>query len=128
MKTLPAVSIQFPICQLVLTGQKTVETRTYPLPKFYIGKELFLVETPGKLGRFKSRVVGVITFSESFMYASGTQFYEDSKKHHVTKESPWAWKNKPKWGWKIAQVKQLETFVPIRSRLGIVFTRSLSLN
>ena len=51
---LPAINIQFPISELILSGKKTIETRTYALPEKYIERDLYLIETPGSNGAFKA--------------------------------------------------------------------------
>jgi hypothetical protein len=45
---IPGINIQASCSELNLRGQKTVETRGYPLPEKLIGKMLALIETPGK--------------------------------------------------------------------------------
>ena len=40
---LNGINIQFPISQLILSGDKTVETRTYPIPERYLGVDLALI-------------------------------------------------------------------------------------
>lgn len=124
MKSLPAVNIQFPISRAILDGTKVIETRTYPLPSHYVGKEMFLVETPGKNGDFAARIVAIIRFGESFKYESAAAFYRDSKRHLVSPDSPWAW-DKPKWGWPIVHVETYEAKIPRQVRRGIVFTNEL---
>jgi hypothetical protein len=129
MKTriLPGINIQYPISQLIVNGSKIIETRTYPLPTKYLGKDLFLFETPGPDGHFRARVIAIIRFSNSFKYASKKKFYEDSKRHLVNEDSPWSWKEKPKWGWKVESVSPLKKPVEIAQRRGIVFTSSISI-
>src|SRR4051812_13695267 len=78
MKTLPAINVQFPISQLILSGQKTVETRTYPIPRQWISQPMWIIETPGKTGTFKARAIGVVTFGNSFRYKDKKTFYETS--------------------------------------------------
>ena len=60
------INIQTPWSELLINGDKSVETRSYPLPEKYMGEELALIETPGRYGRFKARIIGTITFSHSF--------------------------------------------------------------
>ena len=85
------INIQYPISQEILSGRKIIETRTYPIPKHYVGKILLLVETPGSKGKFTSRIVAKISFSECFQYDSEEEFYRDTPKHRVSRSSPWAW-------------------------------------
>ena len=120
------INIQFPISKEILAGGKTIETRTYPIPPAYLGVTLLMVETPGKTGRFKSRIVARIRFSKCFLYRSKKQFYADSNKHRVTPESPWAWQDKPKWGWIIESVVPLAKPRPA-GRIGIRYTKCLEI-
>lgn len=125
-KSFSAVNIQFPISQLILSGEKTVETRTYALPDKYLNQDLLMIETPGKRGKFKSRAVAVIRFELSFAYASAEQFYEDFGSHRVSRDSEWAWSSeKPKWGWKVRVIKRFEPFV-VKGPRGIRFTKKIN--
>jgi hypothetical protein len=124
---LAGINIQFPISRLILTGSKTVETRTYPIPKKYIGVDLLMIETPGKEGNFKARVVGTIRFEDSFEYSSKSAFYRDSKRHRVTQNSKWAWSDKTKWGWPIRVIDVLSEPREVKNRIGIKFTKNVIL-
>lgn len=125
-RSLTGINVQYPISQLILSGRKTIETRTYPIPPKYIGKELLMIETPGKTGKFKSRSVAVIVFERCFLYRDSKEFYKDKKNHSVEPNSPWAWKDeKPKWGWEIKTVHRLKP-KSVDKRLGIKFTLNLS--
>ena len=100
-KTYTGINIQWPISQDILSGKKTIETRTYPIPEKYLNVEMAMIETPGKHGKFKARVVAIIKFTDYFQYKSKKSFYADKDKHLVTPDSPWAWQDKEKWGWKL---------------------------
>jgi hypothetical protein len=122
------INIQFPISQLILTGEKRIETRTYPLPDRLIGTKMAIVETPGKTGKFKSRVVGLIVFSGSFKYKNAKEFYADQKRHCVSKDSDWAWQDeKGKWGWVIESVIPLKKTIPLKKRSGIVYSKNIKI-
>lgn len=124
LNTYIGINIQFPISQQILNGRKKIETRTYPIPVEYLGKTLLLVETPGKSGNFKSRIVAKFKIEKCFQYKSKKAFYEDEKLHLVSQNSPWAWKDKPKWGWEISFVEVLERPIPV-GKIGIRYTRNL---
>lgn len=127
-RTYTGINIQYPISRLILEGAKTIETRTYPIPKEYIGKEMAIIETPGKEGNFKARVVGLIVFGESFLYEDEQSFYADSKRHCVTKRSPWRWTgDKKKVGWPILRVTPLKNAVLAPSLKGIVYTKNVEI-
>ncbi|NBX76673.1 MAG: hypothetical protein EBQ92_08970 [Proteobacteria bacterium] len=126
-RTLPGLNIQAPWSQNILEGNKTIETRFYPLPKKYIGKEMFIIETPGKKGRFKARIVGTVVFGEPFEYDSEQSFYRDRRKHLVAAQSSdFTWesgKGKTKWGWPILKVEAFNLDLPARLKRGIIFTQ-----
>lgn len=126
-RSLPGVNIQFPISRLIVSGDKTVETRTYPLPKHYVGQPMFLVETPGSEGNFPARAVAVIEFGEPFIYSSEKEFWSDAKNHCVDKNSKWKWNDKPKWGWPINKVEPLKYPIALKGPKGIRFTKSINL-
>ena len=125
-KSYPGLNVQHPISRLIINGTKTVETRTYPIPEGYIGQEMALVETPGKSGKFKSRVIGIVKFGTSFKYQTKLKFYADSARHCVMPDSPWAWDtNKGKWGWPVTVIEIFKTPKSIKKRLGIKFTKGI---
>lgn len=120
------INIQSPWSLLLINGAKTVETRSYHLPKKYAGVELALVETPGKSGRFKSRIIGTITFGESFQYDNQQDWESDYERHRVkTSDSDYGWGNKPKYGWAVSQITKFDNPVDITKRQGIIFTTGL---
>ena len=125
MRLLPGVNIQYPISGLIISGEKTVETRTYPLPSHYLNVDIALIETPGKSGKFKARVIGIIRFTKSFPYRSKREFYSDIKRHYVNQNSPWAWTNRPKWGWELKVIERFNTPLEAPKKRGIRFTTEL---
>jgi hypothetical protein len=128
-KTYTGINIQYPISRLIVEGKKTIETRTYPLPERLKGQELLIIETPGREGKFKARIIGKIIFADSFAYKSEKDFYKDSKKHCVTPDSIWKWTiEKPKWGWLIFKVVKLKKAIPVQKRTGIVYSKDITLD
>ena len=124
-KEFTGINIQWPTSELIISGDKTVETRTYPIPKMYIGQPLILVETPGRYGSFKARAKALIVFGSSFQYKSKAQFRRDFGRHRVEENSQWDWKESPKWGWEITKVEVLKPF-PVTKR-GIRFRKGITL-
>lgn len=123
------INIQYPYSQLILNGKKTVETRTYPLPLKYLKKDLLLVETPGKKGKFKSRVVAIIQFSNCKKYDTIKKFRADYKFHKVSKGSEWDWTpEKNKWGWDLKIIKIFSNPQLLNKRNGIKFTNNICLD
>lgn len=110
-----------------MDGTKSIETRTYPCPEHLLNVDLLLIETPGKMGKFKARIIAIIRFSRCFEYKTEKEFYLDTNRHLVTKNSVWAWKDKRKWGWEIEYVKPI-TIQDAPNNRGIVFCNDLTLN
>lgn len=126
--TYPGINIQYPISQLILSGLKTIETRTYPIPEIYTGVDLLLIETPGASGNFSARIVGKIRFDRSFKYRSSEHFYADKNKHYVDENSPWKWDDlKGKWGWPILYINTFDESIIAPEKKGIKFTRDIEL-
>jgi len=121
------LNIQAPWSSLLIDGLKSVETRSYHLPLKYEGVELYLVETPGKLGKFKARVIGTITFSHSFKYPDQKAWQDDHNRHCVAIDDPiYNWKDdKPKYGWVVCSVKKFDEPLDIVGKRGIIFTSDL---
>ena len=123
------INIQTPWSELLINGDKSVETRSYPLPEKYMGEELALIETPGRYGRFKARIIGTITFSHSFKYPDQKAWQDDYNRHCVAVDDPiYNWKDdKPKYGWVVSKVTKFDKPLDIRKRRGIIFTSGIKL-
>lgn len=122
--TLPGINIRYPWSQLLLSGDKIVETRGYPLPRKYIEQPLAIIETPGDVKpRFKARVVGIIIFSHSIEYSSQEEWCADSNRHKVNTNDPlYRFKfGETKFGWVVKKVTILEFPCPAPAKRGIVF-------
>lgn len=127
-RTLPGINIQWPWSQLLLSGDKTVETRAYPLPRKYFGVELALIETPGPRGRREARIesariVGVITFSGSNEYLDREQWILDFKRHRVPPEDTMFRfkRGNRKFGWVVKSAVRLGKPIPAPKPRGIIF-------
>lgn len=117
------LNIQTPWSAFLINGEKTVETRSYSLPKKYENVELALIETPGKYGRFKSRIVGTITFSHSFLYETKSDWVNDYDNHKVDQDDKlYGWNSKLKYGWVVSRINKFDQPKTILSRKGIIFT------
>lgn len=127
-RVFPGLCIQSPISQLILSGDKTIETRTYPISKKYLGLPIALIETPGKSRSFESRVIALITFGSCYKYADRKSFYKDQPSHKVSPDSPWAWNSKkPKWAWEITKVVPVKPAKRLTCRPGIVYTKNVEI-
>lgn len=127
MRTLPGVNIQFPISELLLNGTKKIETREYALPAHLKNIDLAFIETPGRTGKFKARIVGTIRFSNSFLYRSKGEFEADQPRHLVGLDSPYAWDQRPKYGWEVSSVVRFEQAIEAPKNRGIKFTREVEI-
>lgn len=118
------INIQWPFSEMLITKDKCVETRSYPLPEKYEGEELALIETPGKSGDFKSRIIGTITFSHSFKYPDENAWKDDYARHLVEIDDiDFGWKeNKDKYGWVVSNVTKFEEYQTAPEKKGIIFT------
>ena len=124
--------MQWPWSELLLSGKKTIETRTYPLPEKYKGIELALIETPGPRGKKeagieKARIVGTIVFGDSVEYTSEKQWRKDSKRHLVDiKDSQFSWEKRDRhvWGWTVLKVTSLTNPAEVPKIRGIIFAKA----
>jgi hypothetical protein len=120
------INIQSPCSHLLIDADKCVETRSYPLPKKYEGEELALIETPGKYGDFKARIIGTITFSHSFKYPDKNAWMDDYARHLVDKDNEnFGWKeDKDKYGWVVSNITKFEEYQAAPEKKGIIFTNN----
>lgn len=124
------LNVQWPWSQLLLDGKKTIETRSYTIPNWMVGKDVALIETPGPRGLKiagirKAQIVGVIRFSAAFQYKSKANWIADFERHRVDEYDPkFAWnQKKPKFGWVVDRCVRLKTPLrPPRTR-GYVFAK-----
>ncbi len=122
------IAVQQPYAALIATGEKVIETRTYPAPDWAIGKPIALIETPGKSRAFKSRVIALIEIGPSWKYETRDAFYADVDKHKVEPDSLYSFeRSKEKWAWPITKVTALTKPKVLDRRCGIVFTKDISI-
>lgn len=126
-KVIPGINIQWPVSRLILGGQKTIETRKYPLPERYKGKEMAIVETPGpkgkKAGILHARIIGTIVFRDSFRYKSMRHWSADCSLHCVPAGDPQFnyVHGEEKWGWLIEKVIAFPKPIAAPKKKGIVY-------
>jgi hypothetical protein len=120
------LNIQIPWSFLLINGEKSVETRSYPLPKRLEGIELALIETPGKYGRFKSRIIGTITFSHSFQYPDKQSWTDDYNRHKVEEnDKSYNWnEDKKKYGWVVSNITKFENPADPPKKRGIIYVKN----
>ena len=84
-----------------------------------------MIETPGKSAKFKSRIIGTITFSGYVQYFSKEQWESDESKHKVDiNDQTYGWKDKPKFGWIVKSVKKFENPVDPPTKRGIIYAKN----
>jgi len=113
---------------MLLSGQKTVETRAYPLPAALIGRPLYVVESGSGVARKSSlpdqvpaghaslRICGTATFKASDEYPSRAAWLADEAEHCVPADSPYAMQDdhtNPVYAWRVEAVVALETPLPV---------------
>lgn len=69
---------------LILSGEKTIETRNTPSLNPYVGKRVGLIKTGKKI---KATLVGYATIGEPIKYESPEDFNKDYDKHKVAPDS-----------------------------------------
>ena len=123
------LNVTSPWSMLLINGDKSVETRSYPLPKRLEGVELALIETPGKYGRFKSRIIGTITFSHSFQYPDEQSWKDDYNRHKVEENDKfYSWnENKKKYGWVVSNITKFENPVEPPKKRGIIYVKDCNI-
>jgi hypothetical protein len=121
------INIQWPWSEYILSGKKTIETRSYPIPKKHIGNPLAVIETPGKLKKGqKARIIGIVVFKSDIIYTSKKHWKGDKGKHLVIEGdalfnfSP----NKPKYGWIIDRFISFKHLEALPRTRGIVFANN----
>ena len=134
-ETIPGVNIQWPWSEYLLSGEKTVETRSYPLSKKHEGKWLAVIETPGPKGKKlagidKARITGKIKFKSSFRYSSKSEWLNDYERHRVKPDDKlFGYKeDKEKWGWLVEEYVSFESFQDAPLKRGIIFASACEIN
>lgn len=123
------LEVQFPFSRYILSGEKTIETRLYPLPSELHGETVLLVESvtgedgksslPDCVGRNHRGLLalGHITFSQCIKYNSYNQWDADRERHCVSvgsfydfpSNSITSHDNPDRFGWVISSVSSSET-------------------
>jgi carbohydrate kinase (thermoresistant glucokinase family) len=117
------VEIREPWVSLLANGEKTIETRAYPLPKELLNIPLVLLATPGLLpgelpkstlrdasAAGAARIVGAAVFSAATRYATKREWVSDFHAHRVPDEegNGFAWdgpeRSGPMFAWRVARV------------------------
>lgn len=128
---LAGVHIQWPWSRLLLSGEKTVETRGYPLPKKYWGAPIAIIETAGKNGKKRAgiqsaHIIGIVTFARSFQYPSEKEWAADKKRHLVGQDDPnfGFSATKKKFAWEVQSIQPISPPKKAPKVRGIVFANN----
>ncbi|KAK9803040.1 hypothetical protein WJX72_012526 [[Myrmecia] bisecta] len=117
----PAVALecQAPWCARILSGEKTVECRRYPLPSKLQGKAIWLVESCGEegvpvlgdvvnAGDPAGTIVGWVEFAGCKAYKCEADFISDVAKHCVQPGNAFSWKagqTEAIYGWEVGNTQ-----------------------
>lgn len=91
----------------ILSGAKTIETRSAPTLHPYVGKRMGLVRT----GKGKAQVVGYVTIGKPKLYTNQKSFDDDAGSHLVGDDSPFhisKTKSGSKWGYELVDVERID--------------------
>lgn len=100
---IPGLNIQDPWSEMILSGSKTIETRSYPIPKHFLNTQIAVIETH-KDNSKKATIKGVVIFSNCYKYNNFDHWLQESHLHKVSVNDP-NYKyneNKAKWAWVIS--------------------------
>jgi len=129
------LEVQRPWSRKLVKGEKTVEVRTYELPKEYIGKTFYILETRSGSGSGSSLpdivdpedddlgglyLIGEVVFKQCKQYKTEAEFNKDFSKHQLEPNSTFAYSaDAPCYGWmvKSAREKTLADPCPILQRV-----------
>ena len=92
------IYIRSPWAQLIVEGQKTIETAAFNLPQRFAGQWL-QVQTEGQ------QIIGRVKFKGSKRYTSAQEFNSDSAAHRVGPGSAFHYQNRKRcFAWVVSQV------------------------
>mmetsp|Transcript_20505 Transcript_20505/g.33509 ORF Transcript_20505/g.33509 Transcript_20505/m.33509 type:complete len:173 (-) Transcript_20505:599-1117(-) len=124
------LEMQQPYSEFVLTGQKSIESRAYPLPEALIDAKIEILQSergqdgissvPDRVTLHKSREnssssqsplqrIGWVKFVKCIQYTSRERFEADQEKHLVDPKSGYGWNDKREmYGWVVGSFQKQE--------------------
>ena len=133
---LKGINIQEQWANLIYSGEKTVEARTWEGGLYVGGRLLWVIETPDKPKKGKRKfaeITGVIKFGQPVEYSCYEEWRIDFQRHRVPRGSLWDWdpekligksmKKQKMFAWPIVEARRLSGAVPapeVRGTIGSV--------
>ena len=108
---------------LIVSGQKSIETRRSRSLDNLIGNRVKIVRTTGKGD--EARVIGEVTIGEPIQYRTRAEFAKDYDKHLVDEDSDFAFQDGGKFGYPMLNPERYNTPYPMPKRKGIVYTKEV---
>lgn len=115
------LNVRGEFADLIVSGRKKVETRTYAPPSKLFGKRIAIIKT----GIGPAAIVGSVKLSRSFQYDDKDDFDNDIDRHLVDPRSEFYWNKKPKYGWRLVDPIKYEEPVLAPKKKGIVWSSNL---
>ena len=112
-----------PYADLIVSGEKTIETRPGKSLDTLIGKRMKVIRTTG-VGS-EARVVGEVTVGPRKFYATKQEFDADLDKHFVTDDSRFAFPETGKYGYEMIDPVKYQKPYPLTVNKGVVSTRNV---
>ena len=119
----PGINIQSPWSELILSGDKIIETRSYPIPKHLLNVKIAIIETKRNKGN-PAKIVGIICFTECYQYKDYNHWVSEYDLHKVPKDDPlFGFKQEEaKWAWRISEYIRIPHQAPPKKR-GIKYAK-----
>jgi len=108
---------------LIVSGQKSIETRRSRSLDNLIGNRVKIVRTTGKGD--EARVIGEVTVGEPIQYRTRAEFAKDYDKHLVDEDSDFAFQDGGKFGYPMINPERYDSPYPMPKRKGIVYTKEV---
>ena len=112
-----ALSLKQPYAELITTGKKTIEIRSWNTKfrgKFYVHASGNTINKAmkkyGYTSLAKRSIIGTAELVDVIKYGSDEEFLKDSDKHLVTKENleEFGWTKRKKYGFLLKNAKKIE--------------------
>lgn len=112
-----AICVHYPFSQLLISGKKKLEIRTWPFPKKFINEQIGIIEVfPGK----PSKLIGSVQFTKISLIQTEKDFLSLADQHKIL-DYPEKFKVKkfPVFAWHVEKKEAFKNHEPIKGFLGI---------